>query len=514
MSTTTEPVIKDISDIHKHYGRKGLIDRAEVSCHDYQSVPESQVVESEPIKNDIVAIDTNDADRARAFVDHFEHCIRYLPTRRSWMTFERGRWRLDVNGAVQRLAIRFAIDRIAMASNPPADDEKAWKVIGKRVNDATKLGNRKLMNDYLALAAFDSRIILDESVLDADPWVVGAENAVIELKTGTIRDYCPTDFITRTLGTNADPDAACPRWEQFIAETLPDCHVARYIQKAAGYSLTGLTQEHMINFLYGTGSNGKSTFIEVLQAVFGSYAKRVAKAILEKSRNGDYPKNAIAALSNARLYLGSEAQEGGRLNEDVLKDLSGGDTVTGERKYQDEFDFRPVGKIWIFGNHRPVVKGTDDGIWRRMRLIEFGVKFDESQKDPDLPGKLAEELPGILQWLVRGCLLWQVEGLPQPEAVVAATRQYRSDEDTLGEFIADRTEEGSECRIPHPVLYDLYRNWCSESGVRYPMTTKALSKSLRERGWQDTSIGDYKVVWLGRRTITPVTEMTQMALNP
>ena len=339
--------------------------------------------------------------------------------------------------------------------------------------------------------------MLRSETLDADPWTVAAPNAIIDLKTGVIRDFTRNDFTSRQLGTEADPEAECHRWRRFIEEVFPDEEVRHYVHKALGHSLTGITREQVFFFFYGTGRNGKSKTIEAVQRVMGTYGIRVGKGIIAASRRGDYPKAEVAELAGARFAFASETSEDERLNEDVIKDLTGGDVLRGERKYEHGFQFNPVCKLWIAGNHKPTVCGTDYAIWRRVRLISFTHCFSGTDDDRDLSSTLSAEASGILNWLIEGCLLWQEEGLEPPQAIRGAVEAYRTEEDTLADFIGENIVERADSTVAHSRLFSVYQQYCAEGGIRYPLSNVGLAKKLRNRGWRDRRRGGERVVWQG-----------------
>jgi putative DNA primase/helicase len=291
--------------------------------------------------------------------------------------------------------------------------------------------------------------------------------------------------------------AACPRWEQFMEEVFPDPDLRHYVHKAVGYSLTGDIREQCFFFLYGTGHNGKSKFIETIEFVMGELVARAGKGIVSAAKWGDYPLREMADIPGARLVLASETEEDERLNESVIKDLTGGDSLRAERKYEHAFVFRPVAKLWIYGNHKPTIRGTDCGIWRRVRLIPFTRTFEGSDDDPRLGDKLREEASGILNWAIRGCLLWQAEGLRPPKIVQLAVSEYRSEQDVLSDFIAECTCEMANSQTPHGDLFDAYRHWAAEDGIRFPFSSRLLAKKLRERGWHEDRTKTVKILWMG-----------------
>jgi putative DNA primase/helicase len=250
-------------------------------------------------------------------------------------------------------------------------------------------------------------------------------------------------------------------------------------------------------FLYGAGQNGKSTLVEDLQLLFGDYALKATTALYTLDGRGKEPEGEIARLLGRRFVTGSETEEGAKLAESRVKDLTGGDTLTGRHLYCPPFNFDPTHKLWIYGNHRPDVRGNDQGIWRRIRLIPFEVQIPEAEKDPDLPRKLAAELPGILNWAIQGCLEWQKRGLGTPQVVIEATEEYREDEDQLGEFISDKCLIKEGDRVERSELYQSYKYWAMSRGMNYPLGQKGFAKRLRSKGIADGGKSGLLRYWAG-----------------
>lgn len=450
---------------------------------------------AEPTPEDTAPYTPNDAGRADRFVNRFKEDVRYIPDRNVWMTWDDERWRQDRDGAMERLAMKLSREMLAEAARIEGFDELAASQRRSTSKEALHCGDRRNITNLLSLAKVNTDVHVAAAELDSDNWLVGAKNAVIDLKTGFVREFGRTDFITKSLGCDADPAADCPRWERFMEEVFPDTEVRRYVWKAAGYSLTGNMREQCFFFLHGTGRNGKSKFIEALDHVFGTYSTRAGKGIVAASQRGDYPAHEVADLAGARLVLTSETEEGERLHESIIKDLTGGDTLRGEQKYERAFVFQPVCKLWIIGNHKPSIRGVDDGMWRRVRLIPFTQKFEGTSDDKNLGETLKAEASGILNWLVQGCLLWQAEGLEAPTTVMAATDDYRAEEDTLGAFIEECTEESAGAATPHREIYKSYQWWAGDSGIRNQLSSKGMVKRLKERGWQSGRTAREKVLW-------------------
>jgi putative DNA primase/helicase len=440
----------------------------------------------------------NDAGRADRFVGRHGRDLRFVPEREVWLTWERDRWRLDGDGAVERLAVGMSKAMLVAAGTIPGTDDAAARARAAAVKEALACGDRRNIADFIHLARVNPAVLLSVDKLDADPFVVGAGNCVIDLRTGAARSYTREDFITRTLACDMDPAATCPRWEQFMDEVFPDTDVRHFVWKALGYSLTGDMREQCFFFPYGVGRNGKSVFMRTLEKhVLGQLTVRAGRGITATTERGGYPASEVAELAGARMILTSETEQGQKLNENLIKDLTGGESMRGRNLYENAFTFMPAGKLWVVGNHKPAIRGTDDGIWRRVRLIPFTQKFEGDAADRQLPEKLAAEASGILNWCVRGCLLWQKEGLEMPTVIRAAVDEYKRDEDRLADFLEDCVSESCGGTLDHADLFKAYQRHCEDNGNRYPLTSRSLAKALQDREWRRTRSKSSKCVWLG-----------------
>jgi putative DNA primase/helicase len=270
-------------------------------------------------------------------------------------------------------------------------------------------------------------------------------------------------------------------WEAFLSRIFAgDGELIRFVQKAVGYSLTGSTEEQCFFILYGAGANGKSTLIQTISALLKDYARQTPTETLLVQR-GDGPRNDLARLQGARFVSASEVEGGRKLAEALVKQLTGGDTLTARYLYKEHFEFQPTFKIWLAVNHKPGVQGTDHAIWRRMRLLPFTVTIPAAEQDKRLTEKLQAEQPGILRWAVEGCRAWQQEGLEPPSAVKRATGDYRAEMDVIAAFIQDCCVLGDHHHVNTRELYAEYRGWCEQIGES-PVTQKALATVLQERG--------------------------------
>jgi putative DNA primase/helicase len=433
----------------------------------------------------------NDDGRAKQFVDDYGHECRYVPALRRWLLWSGQHWRVDEDGGIKRLAVENSRRLLAEACRIDDHAERT-----ERVKHALAMGDRQTVGAMLEFASVDQRIVLRHEALDGDPFLLGVHNGVVDLRAGTFRDGQRTDAITKRAGTEYQADAECPRWRRFLSEVLrADTALVTYLQKLVGYTLTGDVSAQCFPFLYGGGKNGKSVFTETLMTLLGEYAQRAPQSLLTAS-NGREPTHEVARLQGARLVMGSETEEGLRLAESRVKDITGGDTLSGRCLYAEAFDFRPQLKLWLYGNHKPEIRGTDEGLWRRVRLVPFTVQISESDRDPMLAAKLREELPGILNWALEGTRLWLQDGLHPPAAVIEASADYRDEEDTLADFIAGEMEESPGGRVPTAKMYVRYQDWAQRSGFRFPLSDRGLNKRLKERGLRMVR-SDGKRYWEG-----------------
>lgn len=341
------------------------------------------------------------------------------------------------------------------------------------------------------------------SDMDANPDLLGMPSGVLDLRTVNWRPYRAEDRITKATACDYDPNASAPRWCRFITETFPDPELAEFVQRLAGYCLSGHRSEHLLPILHGSGANGKSVFLGTLQHVLGEYASSAAPGLLIRQPGNDHPTG-LADLQGRRLVIVSETGEAGRLNEEQAKALSGGDMITARRMHRDFYGFKPTHQLVMQTNHKPKVAGTDEGIWRRLRLIPFDRIVPAEQRDPKLADTLKGEATGILTWCVEGWQRYQRDGLTTPRAVIAASQEYRDASDVVGAFIAEECELGMHFTTPSSDLYRSYVAWCEEAGER-PRSQRELGMRLTERGLERSSTGTVRR-WRGIRVRTDTTD--------
>lgn len=335
--------------------------------------------------------------------------------------------------------------------------------------------------------------------MDADPDLLGMPSGVLDLRTVNWRPYRPEDRITKATACDYDPNAHAPRWQRFIAETFHDPELADFVQRLAGYCLSGHRGEHLLPIFHGSGANGKSVFLGTLQHVLGEYASSAAPGLLIRQSGSDHPTG-LADLQGRRLVIVSETGEAGRLNEEQVKALTGGDMITARRMHRDFYGFKPTHQKILQTNNKPKVTGTDEGIWRRLRVVPFDRIVPPEQRDPKLADTLKGEASGILTWCVEGWRRYQRDGLTMPRAVVGATRDYRTSSDVIGAFIDEACEVGPYYTTPSSELYAAYKQWAEEAG-EYVRSQRELGVRLGERGFEQARIGKARR-WRGIRPMT------------
>jgi putative DNA primase/helicase len=363
--------------------------------------------------------------------------------------------------------------------------------------------NSSRLNACVQLLATRLTLTLDE--LDACPWLLCVQNGTVDLRTAELLPHTREHYLTQRTDVEWSDDARCPTWDAFLMRAMGgDRALVLYLQRLVGYSCTALTTEQLLVFLYGTGSNGKSTFMNVLKDVLGQYACAAPRDLLMVQKTPKH-ETEFARLLGKRVATGAEVGDGQRFDEAKIKDLTGSDVIPARRMNEDFWDLRPTHKLWLAGNYKPTILGADHGIWRRIRLIPWAVLVDEQTKDRDLPAKLKTELPGILRWAVAGCLEWQRIGLREPESVVRATETYRRESDVLGAFLAECCALDPAGEVSRLTLRERYERWCSEAGYE-PVGARRLAGRLRESAVVEIEMrenGAHRRGWRGLRLLTP-----------
>lgn len=451
-----------------------------------------------------------DTGNAMRYAQRMREMVRYSPDIDKWFAWDGTRWAPDNLGKTMLLTKEIVKDLYAEAADPALSETDQVNL--QRWADTSQSAARR--QAMLLLAKSEPGISLSSSELDANPDQLVVLNGTLDLKTGQLHPSVAEDLNTMRANVVYDPRAQCPKWMghlEFVTGGKPA--FMRYLQRVAGYALTGHTQEQKLFFLHGDGENGKNTFVETLAALLGDYAQAADQNFLSGS---DEHSTQIAGLRGKRLVYADETEKNRKIKESRVKTLTGSKTLTARYMRQNFFEFTPRFKLVIMGNAKPPIDGRDNGIWRRLKLVPFTQVLDPGQKVLGYDVELLEELPGILNWALQGAQEWyRFQDLGEVEEVTRATATYREDEDEEAEFFADRivrcTEEQGGVLVFNDVYMD-YRLWCGLVGVAKEdiLTKKAFAQELERRGFTRPKTmrriaghDNPKRVWLGGRLRTP-----------
>lgn len=409
--------------------------------------------------------------------DKIKYCVEY----EEWLIWNGKVWQKDIKRQIERIANKTFRQMYIEAANIQEEESRRKLVKWAQASERSSV----LLNSIERAKAM---VPILQSELNRDNFLFNCKNGVIDLRTGQLLPHNRDYMITNYADIEYNPEAECPTWIKFLQSIMRDDEgnvkheLIDFLQKAIGYALTGDTKEQVVFFLWGNGRNGKSTFINIIREILGDYGKQTnADTFTAKTHEGGI-NNDIARLSDARFVSAVESEEGQRLSEALIKQLTGGEPITARFLRKEFFEFLPKFKIFFTTNHKPIVKGNDEGIWRRIKLIPFTVTIPKEEIDMELPEKLRKELSGILKWAVEGCLKWQREGLGEPDEVKQATQGYKDEMDIIGHFISDYCVIRPGARVSAKLIYDVYKGWCEETG-EYALTQRKFNKRLEERGF-------------------------------
>ncbi|HCF1979023.1 phage/plasmid primase, P4 family [Pseudomonas aeruginosa] len=385
---------------------------------------------------------------ALSFTRRYHRDWRYVAGWGKWLVWDGQRWRTE-----DTLAATDLIRSVCRQSAVRADNPKV----------AAKLASAGTVGGVERLARADRRHAATTDEWDADPWLLNTPGGAVDLKTGRMRPHERADRMTKI--TTATPSGDCPTWRQFIDEvTGGDKELQSYLQRMVGYALTGSTQEHALFFLYGTGANGKSVFVNTLATILGDYATNAPMDTFMETRTDRHPTD-MAGLRGARFVAAIETEQGKRWAESKLKNLTGGDKISARFMRQDFFEFFPQFKLFVAGNHKPAIRNIDEAMKRRLHLIPFTITVPPERRDKNLQQKLLAERDGILAWAVQGCLDWQRHGrLSPPQRVVDATEEYFEAEDALGRWLEERCVREPNAKSLTAELFNDWKQWAEASG--------------------------------------------------
>jgi putative DNA primase/helicase len=431
--------------------------------------------------------ETGNAER---LVDQFGRDIRFCHPWNAWLHWDGRRWKRDQTGAVRQMAK--GVVRSIRLEAAVTDDKDQRKVIWDWAKKSETAAARAAM---LRLAESEPGVPILTEDMDRNPFLFNVLNGTLDLRTGKLWPHERMEGITKLAAVTFDPDAECPTFLRFLDRILPELEVRRFVRRVAGYCLTGVTTEQCLFFPYGGGANGKSTLLTVLRRMMGEYAQHASPNLLLERKGEQHPTE-LARLFGARLVTSVEVDDGKRLAEGLVKQMTGGDPMVGRLMREDFFEFEATHKLILAANHRPDIRGTDDAIWRRIHLIPFTVQIPAEERDPGLVDTLCLELSGVLNWALAGCREWQADGLRAPVAVVESTAEYRAEQDIIGSFLNERCVMEPQAQVASQVLYSVYSSWCEATGS-YCMTANKFGREIGQKGFKKGRGTGGEKAWIG-----------------
>ena len=419
-----------------------------------------------------------DYDNARRLIQHHGQDFRYCPETATWYEWTGGCWQKSIGG-VERRAIETARSLYPEAAKITEDSARQHFLQHVRYS----LSRKGIVNAiWVAQHQQEVSVRLDQ--LDSDPMLLTVVNGSLNLKTGELRPHRREDLTTKLAPVEYRADAKAPRFQKFLKRIHPKNSTRKFLQRVLGYAVTGAVFEKIVLILYGSGDNGKTTFLEIVRYVLGDYAGQILINTLMANRGevSAAARSDLADLRGKRFVTSSEAEAGQELAEAQLKYLTGMGRIKAKRMRKDHFEFDPTHKLLIDANHKPVIRGTDDAIWNRILLLPFEVKIPKGEQDGQLLDRLKVEASGILRWLVEGCLAWQTEGLAPPEEIRSAVAAYRLKMDPVARFLSCCVQ-GPRSQVTKDGLHKYFLAWCDKSDEK-PISKRSFGGKLRAKGFE------------------------------
>lgn len=424
----------------------------------------------------------DDQGRGLRMRDQFATVLKFNAVDKKWFFFNGSYWQEDIGNqkvelAAERVANSIKTEKPELKFSTKTDNDKAMNEWYRFQKDS-----RSHMAKMHMIDEFKKYVIVKHGEFDKEDMLLNTESGYVDLSNGELHDHdIDKKFSHQTLAEYSD-NVDAPLWEKFLNQIFNnDEELIHYVQKAIGYSFTGSVDEQCLFILNGRGRNGKSVFSNVVSDVAGNYAKQMnVQTIVAKKNQSGSANSDIARLEGARIVTSSELNEGDRFDESLVKQLTGGDKILARFLYGSEFEYKPKFKIWMATNHLPIIRGTDDGIWRRIKIIPFNIQIPKEKVDKKLEYKLKAEYTGILNWIVQGAIMWQQEGLEDPEAVRQVIENYRAEMDPLDAFLEECCTTGQNYSIKARDMYNAYHEWAKES-EEYKMSLNKFGREMSKK---------------------------------
>ena len=436
-------------------------------------------------------VQLTDATNARRLFEEHGKDIRYIAAWKKWIVWNGKYWDTDEGGALVHEKglemIRNIYDELLKTDDPRERMEiEKYGIISESTRRRESL---------IKAAQWITELNVKPEELDINPWLLNVRNGTVDVASGEFKTQSQKEMITKIANVEYNPNADCPQWKKFVREIMDyKAELIEFLQTAIGWAITGDISEQIMFILFGTGANGKSTFLNTIMYLLGDYATATPTETFMK-KNGDQATNDIARLRGTRFVTTTEAEQGRRISEPLIKKITGNDQMTARFLYGEYFNFTPTFKIFMATNHKPVIKGTDYGIWRRIRLIPFLTRIEEDKQDKHLEQKLREEASGILNWILEGAERWKREKLKTPAIVLNATDEYKNEMDVIGNFIKESCIQKPEASIRIRELFKAYQEWCEQNN-EHAVSERFLGLRLKEMGFEQKRSSEARF-WLG-----------------
>lgn len=470
--TSTKPT--DINDLYLLEGKEEVLKQIE-NAYAPIAKPASKTYRLTELGN------------AERFADQHGEMCRFVTAWNKWLLYDGKRWQVGADERVRRLAQDTAKSLYLDAAK--AQDQDVAAKLAKWAGTSCKSSSITAM-----LKEASALLAIEPEKLDSDPWLFNSNNCTINLKTGFVQKHNKDDFITKIILIDFLQEATAPIFKNVLNACL-DADVVEFVQQYFGYCITGSQKEQCLSIWHGTGQNGKSTILNIVSTAFGDYAQTTRPETLMVKYNNQNTSD-LAKLKGARLVIAAEGEDGNRLAESAIKQMTGGEKIQARALYADWFEYVPEFKIVLCTNHKPVIRGTDYAIWRRIRLIPFSVTIPESEQDKDLPEKLQNELPGILKWIVEGAAKWLSYGLQTPEKVKMATQNYQTEQNVIRNFLDCQCLERPDVSANATDLFQEFEKWRVEEGHRKITQTK-FGRMLSELGFEKSRNSVGRMIYPG-----------------
>jgi putative DNA primase/helicase len=436
-------------------------------------------------------IPNTESGNAERLIEAYGDVIRYCVDHKCWYVWTGKFWQpnadLEIITLMKNVAREMALRAIDCDDEGTRRTKVAW---------AMRSQSRHVIDNSISLARPLAKI--ESKIFDQNLYALNLGNGTLNLKTGELKKHDPLDYNAKISPVVYDPNAKCPLWEKFMAEAVPNENIRNFLQRFAGYTLTGFTGEHCFLMPYGPGRNGKGTMLKLMACILADYAQYADWQSFTLNRNGGFQiRNDIARMQGARMVCAMEGEQNQRIAESLIKTLTGGDKIAARFLHREYVEFEPQCKFWLATNHKPRIIGTDHAIWSRIHVIPFNVKFDQPpyKIDVELAEKLKAESSGILNWMVQGLQGYKKDGLAVPQEVKDETTAWRQSSDTIGTFLNETTVKKAEGYVLQADIYDKFRSWCDKTGA-YKMPLKDFKTAMGEHNYEPKKMNT-GMVWKG-----------------